>query len=142
MSYEPRKRPLVPVGHRTWLGVSRVKERTDLTNDNMTVDERIEMLLEFITRPGADQAQRHDDLVTLAELIIEARGNKVVVQRNTVTGEPTAYTWDGSSDWGYGVAPIDSDTHDRDCIICGPSIGPEGSEPDFDTHPYTYNPTD
>lgn len=100
------------------------------------MDQRIEWLLEAITRPGADQSQRHDDLMSLAELIIKARGEKVVMRRNSA-GEVTAYTYDGTSNFGYGVAPIDSDTHDGDCIVCGDSFGPYGPEHDFDRHPYT-----
>lgn len=134
MTYKPRTRPLIPVGHRTWLAVSRVKDPQ--INESASVDQCIEWLLEAITRPGADQAQRHDDLITLAELIIKTRGEKVVFRRNKA-GEPTAWGWSGSSDFGYGVAPIDSDTHDADCVICGDSAGPFGHEPDFDTHPYT-----
>lgn len=128
--YKPRTRPLIPVGHRTWLAVSRVPERQKAFAD-FTVDEHIEWLLEAITRPGADVSQRHDDLETLAELIIATRGNKVQIGRS-------AYTYDGSSDFGYGVPPIDSDTHDSDCVVCGDAGVYEqtGHEPDFDTHPY------
>lgn len=132
--YTPRTKPLIPVGHRTWLAVSRVKEPS--VGADATVDQRIEWLLEAITRPGADQSQRHDDLESLAELVIKTRGERVPVQRST-SGAVTAYTWSGSNNFGYGVAPIDSDTHDPDCVICGDSAGPHGHEPDFDRHPYT-----
>jgi hypothetical protein len=130
-NYTPRTEPLIPVGHNTWLAVSRVKEPTDKPFKDYTVDEQIEWLLRNITAPGADSSQRHDDLTTLAELIIKTRGNKVRIGRN-------GYTYDGSSNFGYGVAPIDSDTHDPDCIVCGDAAVYDrgGHDVDFDRHPY------
>jgi hypothetical protein len=138
MTYTPRTRPLIPVGHRCWLAVSRVRTPPSTKPfADFTVDETIEWLLEQITAPGHDVSQRHDDLVTLAELVIKTRGNKVPFGRN-------GYTWDGSSEFGHGVKPIDSDTHDPDCRVCGdaPAYAQHGHEPDFDPHPYDYAPSE
>lgn len=113
--YQPRTKPLIPVGHRVWLAVSRVKAPTE-PPAKWSVAEQIEDLLMWITSPGADQAQRNEDLLNLAELVLANRGSLP----------------------GYGVAPIDSDTHDPDCITCGDARVYEvgGHEPDFDRHPY------
>jgi hypothetical protein len=136
-TYVPRLQPLIPVGHECWLAVSRVKTpRIGQGAENATVDENIEWLLHAITAPGADQAQRQDDLVTLAEIVLKARGEKVVVRTNTVTGEPTQWTYQGGAkDWGYGRAPIDADCHGHECIVCRHAGCDQ--EPIFDGHPYT-----
>jgi hypothetical protein len=134
--YQPRTTPLIPVGHDCWIAVSRVKNpdihRASNGEDGPTVDQQIEWLLRAITAPGADCSQRHDDLISLAELVIEARGNKVPV------GDRGAYTWDGTESFGYGVTPIDSDTHDLDCKTCGDAkvYDKGGHDADFDRHPY------
>lgn len=142
--YQPRTQPLIPVGYRTWCAASRVKER-DVPIRDQTPAERVEWLLEAITRPGADVSQRHDDLMQLAELVLECRGERVVHSRNT-KGEPTAFTYVNGLDpnVGYGVKPIDSDTHDPDCLICGDAtvFDNGGHDVDFDTHPYTIKEED
>lgn len=144
--YQPRTTPLIPAGYRTWCAVSRVKDRPNVAIKDLTPNERVEWLLEAITRPGADQAQRHDDLFTLADLLMKCRGEKYVVNRNTRTGEPTAWSYRNGLDpnVGYGVAPIDSDTHDPDCIVCGDAkvYDNGGHDADFDTHPYTTTPAE
>lgn len=138
--YQPRTEPRVPIGHRTWCAVSRVKDRGASYRD-LTPNEQVEWLLEAITRPGADMSQRHDDLYTLAELLMKCRGERVVHSRSARTGEPTAFTYVNGLDpnVGYGVKPIDSDTHDPDCIVCGDAKVYEalGHDVDFDRHPYT-----
>lgn len=137
--YQPRKRPLIPVGHRTWCAVSRVKERRDNLEDHTPAD-MVEWLLEAITRPGADQAQRQMDLIDLAELVLKCRGEQVVLRRNA-EGKPTSITYANGLDpnVGYGLAPIDSDTHDPDCTVCGDAAVYDngGHDYDFDRHPYT-----
>lgn len=135
-TYIPRLQPLVPVGHECWLAVSRVKTpRIGQGAENATVDENIEWLLRAVTAPGADQAQRQDDLVTLAEIVLKARGEKVVVRCSTNTGEPTQWQYQGGVPFGYGVAPIDADCHGHECIVCRHAGCDQ--EPIFDGHPYT-----
>lgn len=112
--YQPRTRPLVPVGHETWCAVSRVPGHSRI-GEGASADEQIEWFLRAITAPGADSSQRRYDLEQLAAI---------------VTRNPSA---------GYGVAPIDSDTHDHECIVCGEAAeyAQGGHDADFDIHPYT-----
>ena len=110
--YVPRLKPLIPVGHECWVAVSRTPRDEKFTQlSDQSDDFQIEWLLRAITSPGADAAQRRYDLESLAAI---------------VTRNPKA---------GYGVAPIDSDTHGPECIFC--ALAGVDQEAIFDGHPYT-----
>lgn len=93
----------------TYVGIVRHRpEIGQSATEATTPDQMIEWLLRAIACPG-DMNQRRYDLESLAKLVTE------------------------HPDAGYGVQPIDNDTHPEDCVNCKPEqIG----EPLHEYHPY------
>lgn len=99
-----------------WIAWPR-SEATDSPMSEKEDDEQIDWYLRAVTSEGADVNQRRFDLESLAAII---------------TRNPRA---------GYGRVPLDTDSHDSDCLIC------EGADDDAafalnppglarDGHPY------